>query len=68
MMKKSLIPIAYAGPSRIAGLSTIKLSGTNSLFATSFLWSLVSKPKNSVAILNGAQTEKPTLIADEVGD
>ena len=68
MRKRLSIPIAYAGPSRITGLTKIKLSGSNSLFATSFNWSLVSKPRNSYAILNNANVEDTVLIADIIGD
>lgn len=68
MAKKLGIPIAYAGPSRITGLTRIKLSGSDSLFAKSFLWSLVSKPSNSLAMLNKANVEQTTLIADVIGD
>lgn len=68
MRKKLGIPIAYAGPSRITGLTKIKLSGTDNLFATSYRWNLVSKPKNSMAMLNNTKVEQPTLIADVIGD
>ncbi len=68
MRKKLGIPITYAGPSRITGLTKIKLSGTDSLFATSYHWNLVSKPKNSMAMLNNTKVEQPTLIADVIGD
>ena len=43
-------------------------SGTDSLFATSYRWDLVSKPKNSMAMLNNTKVEQPTLIADVIGD
>lgn len=68
MRKKLGIPIAYAGPSRITGLTKIKLSGTNNLCATSYRWHLVSKPKKSLAMLNNTKVEQPTLIADMIGD
>jgi len=68
MGKRLGIPIAYAGPSRITGFTKIKLSGTDSLFATSYRWHLVSKPKNSMAMLNNTKVEQPTLIADVIGD
>lgn len=68
MRKKLSIPIAYAGPSRVTGLMKIKLSGADSLFADSFNWSLVSKPKNSYASLNNDRAAQPILIADVIGD
>jgi len=68
MRKKLGIPIAYAGPSRITGFTKIKLSGTDSLFATTYRWNLLSKPKNSMAMLNNTKVEQPTLIADVLGD
>jgi len=68
MRKRLGIPIAYAGPSRITGFTKIKLSGTDSLFATSYRWNLVSRPENSMAMLNNTKVERPTLIADVTGD
>lgn len=68
MRKKLGIPISYAGPSRITGFTKIKLSGTDNLFAASYRWNLVSKPKNSMAMLNNTKVEQPTLIADVIGD
>ena len=68
MRKSAGIPIAYAGPSRITALNRIKLSGTDSLYATSYHWALVSRPGDSLAMLNNADMEKTTLIADVTGD
>jgi len=66
MRKKLGIPIGYTSPSRITGFTKIKLGSTDSLFDESHRWSLVSKPKNSLAMLN--KVKQPTLIADVIGD
>ena len=68
MRKRLSIPMTCTGPSRIAGLTRIRLSGSNSLFAKAFNWSLVSKPMNSYAMLNRTNIKDPTLIADIIGD
>jgi hypothetical protein len=68
MKKLSVIPIAYAGPSRITALTRIKLSGTDSLYAVSYQWALLSKPNSSLATLSNNNMKEPTLIADVIGD
>jgi len=68
MRKLSVIPIAYAGPSRITALPRIKLSGIDSLYAASYHWALLSKPDSSLAMLSNSDMEEPTLIADVIGD
>jgi len=68
MIKNQGIPIAYAGPSRITALTKIKLSGTDSLHASSYRWALLSRPGNSLAMISNADLKEPTLIADVIGD
>ena len=68
MRKLAVIPIAYAGPSRITAFTRIKLSGTGSLYATSYHWALLSKPDSSLAMLSNSDMVEPTLIADVIGD
>lgn len=59
-------PIAKAGPDRRSP-SPVAVSGSASLFATSYQWQIESSPGGSVATLSGATTVRPTLTADTDG-
>ena len=48
-------PIADPGPDRTTR-RIVTLSGSNSLFASTYNWSIVSKPNGSTATLDGAST------------
>jgi hypothetical protein len=73
-------PIANAGPSRaLAGNPsdvlaaaplglTVKLNGKGSMFASTFQWSLDSKPLDSIATLADSTTSTPSFTPDIEGD
>lgn len=59
-------PIAKAGPDR-SSPSPVAVSGSASLFAASYQWSIASSPPGAIATLSGAGTVRPTLTADTDG-
>jgi hypothetical protein len=65
-------PVASAGPNQTIPLgSTVTLNGGGSSDVDgdpiTFLWSLVSRPAGSAAVLAGASSISPTLVADKAG-
>jgi hypothetical protein len=59
-------PIADPGPDRVVRQSATSLSASNSLFADTFAWSIVSGP-NGGAALTDANTAQPTFNATTDG-
>ena len=55
-------PIADPGPDRVVGHGATRLSASNSLYADSYAWSIVSGPKDG-AVLTDANTVEPTFSA-----
>ncbi|HUR41841.1 MAG TPA: hypothetical protein VM240_11825 [Verrucomicrobiae bacterium] len=55
-------PIAKAGPDR-SGPSPLSVSGSASLFASSYAWQIIDMPVGAVATLADAATVRPTLTA-----
>ena len=58
-------PIADPGPDRVVARGSTELSGAASLFADTFLWSIVSGPGG--ATLSGPESSRPTFVATGVG-
>ena len=64
-------PIANPGPFREEALGRVDLNGNGSLFtggASPFSWSLVSRPAESLAIIQNADQANAFFIADVPGD
>ena len=59
-------PIANPGPSRVVPVGVTRLSAQDSLFATSYAWSIVSGPAGS-ATLTDASSAQPTFNATAAG-
>ena len=59
-------PIADPGPDRVVRQGTTPLSASNSLFADTYAWSIVSGPKGGAA-LTDANTAQPTFNATTDG-
>lgn len=59
-------PIANPGPSRVAALGTTTLSGADSLFSTTYAWTLVSGPAGG-ATLGNATAQSATFTASAPG-
>ena len=61
-------PIADPGPDRVLPQGATLLSGTSSLFANTYAWSIVSIPPGAPpATLTGANTAQPTFTAASDG-
>lgn len=64
-------PIADPGPDRVVRQGATKLSASNSLFADTYVWSIVSGPNGAVppsgATLTDASTAQPTFNAGTDG-
>jgi mono/diheme cytochrome c family protein len=64
-------PIADAGPDRVVRQGDTRLSASNSLFADTYAWSIVSGPNGAVppsgAMLTDANTAQPTFNATTDG-
>jgi hypothetical protein len=64
-------PIADPGPDRVVRQGDTRLSASNSLFADTYAWSIVSGPNGAVpptgATLNDANTAQPTFNATTDG-
>ena len=64
-------PIADPGPDRVVRQGATKLSASNSLFADTYVWSIVSGPNGAVppsgAMLTDANTAQPTFNASSDG-
>ena len=64
-------PVADPGPDRVVRQGATKLSGSNSLFADTYAWSIVSGPNGAVppsgATLTDASTAQPTFTATSDG-
>src|SRR5271169_2472608 len=61
-------PIADRGPDRVLQQGATRLSGTGSLFATTYAWSIVSVPNGAPpATLTDANTAQPTFNAASDG-
>ena len=61
-------PIADPGPDRVLPQGTTRLSGTGSLFANTYAWSIVSIPTGALpATLTNANTAQPTFNAASDG-
>jgi hypothetical protein len=64
-------PVANAGPFREEALGRVDLNGNGSIFtggATPFSWSLVSRPAESLAVIQNADQADAFFIADVPGD
>jgi len=64
-------PIANAGPVREAALGRVNLNGNGSVFTggtNDFIWTFVSKPADSAAILQNTNQAGTSFIADVPGD
>lgn len=64
-------PIANAGPSRLAGIGTVELNGSASLFTggdSSHFWELTTKPANSDAELEDPTSAQTSFFADLPGE
>ncbi len=61
-------PIADPGPDRVLRQGATRLSGTGSLFANTYAWSIVSVPNGALtAMLTDANTAQPTFNAANDG-
>jgi mono/diheme cytochrome c family protein len=61
-------PIADPGPDRVLPQGATPLSGTGSLYANTYAWSIVSVPNGALpATLTGANTAQPTFNAASDG-
>jgi hypothetical protein len=61
-------PIADPGPDRVVRQGATRLSGTSSLFANTYAWSIVSVPNGALpAMLTDANTAQPTFNAASDG-
>jgi mono/diheme cytochrome c family protein len=61
-------PIADPGPDRVLRQGTTRLSGTGSLYANSYTWTIVSVPNGALpATLTDANTAQPTFNAASDG-
>jgi len=61
-------PIADPGPDRVLRQGVTRLSGTGSLFANTYAWSIVSAPNGALpATLTDANTAQPTFNAASDG-
>ncbi len=61
-------PIADPGPDRVLRQGTTRLSGTGSLYANTYAWSIVSVPNGALpATLTDANTAQPTFNAASDG-
>lgn len=59
-------PIANPGPSRVVALGATTLSGTDSLFTSTYSWSLVSGPAGGATLTN-TTSATPTFTASAPG-
>ena len=60
-------PIADPGPDRVLRQGATRLSGTGSLFASTYAWSIVSAPSGPLPALTDANTAQPTFNAASDG-
>src|SRR4029077_21055643 len=61
-------PIADPGPDRVLRQGATRLSGTGSLFANTYIWSIVSVPNGAIPpALTDANTAQPTFNAASDG-
>lgn len=64
-LRPGSLPLADPGPSRVMAPGTTRLSGSNSLFASTYAWSIVSGPAG--ATLADATSAQPTFSANTPG-